>query len=109
LSGFGFGEKTGIKLPGEEKGLIHKNVDSIGEAELATLSYGHGLSATPIQMITAMNAVVNGGYIIQPKLVLSEEEKNEEEVKIEDNKNIVVKRQVISEETSAKMNELLYS
>ena len=109
LSGFGFGEKTGIKLPGEEKGLIPKNVDSIGEAELATLSYGHGLSATPIQMITAMNAVVNGGYIIQPKLVLSEEEKNEEEVKIEDNKNIVVKRQVISEETSAKMNELLYS
>ncbi|MDO5650000.1 MAG: penicillin-binding transpeptidase domain-containing protein, partial [Gallicola sp.] len=110
LSGFGFGERTGVKLPGEENGLIPKNVDSIGEAELATMSYGHGLSVTPIQMITAMNAIVNGGYVLEPKLVLSEDQnKEEKEVNIENNKNIVVKRQVISQETSKKMNELLYS
>lgn len=107
LSGFGFGEKTGIKLPGEESGITPKNVDSIGEAELATMSYGHGISVTPIQMITAMNAIVNGGYMVEPKLVLNDT--GSENSNSDHEEDIVVRRQVISKETSKKMNEMLHS
>lgn len=107
LSGFGFGQKTGIELPGEGDGIVPKSIDNIKEAELATISYGHGLSSTPIQMITAMNAVVNGGYIIPPKITLegkSDEKSSKDKVEKEK-----ATRQVISEETSKKMNDLLLS
>ena len=93
---FGFGTKTGIDLVGEENGIIPKTVNDINITELATMSYGHGISVTPIQMITAANAVVNGGYLIEPRIV---------DINNEENK--VVKRQVISEETSKKMRDLL--
>lgn len=103
---FGFGEKSGIDLPGESLGILPTNVDSIGPVELATMSYGHGLAVTPIQMANAICAVVNGGTLYKPKLVLKTVDKFGNDVEI---KKSVVRRRVISEQTSEHMKRLLES
>lgn len=104
LKAFGFGELTNIKLPGEEKGLIPENLEAIGEARLATMSYGHGIAVTPIQMITAMNAVVNGGQIMEPQLILNMLDKEDKITKKTEFNSL---RQVISENTSIKLREMM--
>ncbi len=71
------------------------------------MSYGHGISVTPIQMITAANAVVNGGYLLEPQISVNNVEKDSEgKIKIKDNEAIV-KNQIISKETSDKMRVLM--
>lgn len=103
---FGFGEKSGVDLPGESLGILPTNINSIGPVELATMSYGHGLAVTPIQMANAICAVVNGGTLYKPKLVLKT---------VDDFGNVVetpksvVRRRVISTETSEHMKKLLES
>lgn len=107
INGFGFGTKTGINLPGESNGQIPKSVSDIGAAELATMSYGHGISVTPIQMIMAANAVVNGGYLLEPQINIKNVEKDEDnKIKVKDNEAIV-KNQIISKETSDKMRVIM--
>lgn len=101
LKSFGFGELTGIDLVGEEKGLVPQSLEKINITELSTMSYGHGLSVTPIQMITAANALVNGGYIIEPSIV--REVEGDDSTGNKPN----VKRQVISESTSKRMRDLM--
>ncbi len=100
---FGFTEPTGIDLPGESDS-IHLTREQLGIVELASSSFGQTNKVTPIQMISAFAAIVNGGYLVTPHVV----------DKIVDNDgNIVetvqtkVKRQVISEETSATMRKIL--
>lgn len=68
ISIFGFGKPTGIRLPGEEKGMI-PSVSSINEVDLAALSFGQGLSVTPIQLISAAAAIANGGFLMEPHIV----------------------------------------
>lgn len=104
LKDFGFGEVTNIDLPGEEKGIIPASLEDIGEANLATMSYGHGIAATPIQMVTAMNAVVNGGDIIEPHIVKNILNKNNE---IEESNEGKKSRQVISKKTSETLRDML--
>jgi stage V sporulation protein D (sporulation-specific penicillin-binding protein) len=67
---FGFGEKTGIDLPGEAsaESLLH-SLDSINKVELATMSFGQTFNATPIQLINAFAAVINGGNLMKPYTV----------------------------------------
>src|SRR5690625_1719570 len=59
---FGFGEKTGIDLQGEGSGILFQP-EQVGPVELATTSFGQGVSVTPIQQVMAVAAVVNGGYL----------------------------------------------
>ena len=66
IARFGFGEKTGIDLPGEAVGVMFKKV---GPVELATLSFGQGPSVTPIQQTVAMGAIANDGKLMQPYVV----------------------------------------
>jgi len=107
INGFGFGNKTGINLPGESNGQIPKSISDIGAAELATMSYGHGISVTPIQMIMAANAVVNGGNLLEPQIDIKNVEKDKDnKLKIKENEAIV-KNQIISKETSDKMRALM--
>lgn len=103
LSGFGFDRKTGIDLPGEALGVM-VNKDRAVDIDLAAMSIGQSNSYTPIQVITAISAVANGGKLMQPYVV----------AKITDNDGNVVKeteptvvRQVISEQTSQTMREIL--
>ena len=97
ITNFGFGEKTGIDLNGESSGILFK-YDNIGSVEQATMSFGQGISVTPIQQIQGVSAAINGGYLNTPFIVkyLSEPETNT--IILENKKN--TKKQVISEETS---------
>ena len=67
---FGFGNKTGVDLNGEASGILF-NLDKVGPVELATTSFGQGVSVTPIQQITAVSAAINGGILYKPYIVKS--------------------------------------
>lgn len=97
ITDFGFGTKTGIDLNGESNGILFK-YDNIGPVEQATMSFGQGISVTPIQQIQGVSAAINGGYLNTPFIVkyLSEPETNT--IILENKKN--TKKQVISKETS---------
>lgn len=69
IKAFGFGENTGIDLTGEQAGIIPSNPKNIKEVNLATISYGQGIAVTPIQLITAISSVANGGNLMKPRLV----------------------------------------
>ena len=103
---FGFGTKTGIDLNGEGSGILF-SLDKVGPVELATTSFGQGVSVTPIQQITAVAAAINGGYLYTPYVVkrLLEPETN---VVVQANDKRLVK-QVISEATSMKVRYALES
>jgi cell division protein FtsI (penicillin-binding protein 3) len=65
---FGFGEKSGIELPGEQRGRIRAH-DSWREIELATISFGYGLTVTPLQIAAATAAIGNGGIYTPPRVI----------------------------------------
>ena len=100
---YGFTEPTGIDLPGEASS-IYVNTSEKGPVELASSSFGQTNKITPLQMITAYAAVVNGGYLVTPYVV---------EKIVDTNGNVIkttepsIKRQVISEENSAQMRQVL--
>ena len=101
FSNFGLGLSTGIELEGEDAGILRDSAEWTN-IDLANAAFGQGLLATPIQILNAFNAVVNGGNLMKPKIVS----------KIIDNgKEIIVKpkviRRVISEKTSETMIFLL--
>jgi cell division protein FtsI (penicillin-binding protein 3) len=68
LQRFGFGEKTGIDLPGEAPGLL-RPPQQWSEVSLASLSIGQEMAATPIQLVTAISAIANGGMLVRPRVV----------------------------------------
>lgn len=103
INAFGFGNKTNIKLPGEASGLL-SDYDNIGPVELATMSFGHGITATPIQLISAVSAVANQGMLLRPRLV--KEIRTPEGELVEEVKPVHV-RQVVSRETASRTLKLL--
>lgn len=103
---FGMTEKTGIDLNGEAKGIMFK-YDNIGPVEQATISFGQGISVTPIQQVTGVSAAINGGTLYQPYTVKYITEPKTNNIILENKPNKV--RQVISKETSALVRETLES
>lgn len=103
---FGFGEKTGVDLNGEGQGILFP-LDKVGNVELSTTAFGQGVSVTPIQQVTAVSAVVNGGYLYKPYIVKSIAEKETNTIIQETSKTLV--RKVISSETSTIMRHALES
>ncbi|MFP3124195.1 MULTISPECIES: stage V sporulation protein D [Bacillaceae] len=101
---FGFGQKTGIDLQGEGKGILF-NPAKIGPVEQATTAFGQGVSVTPIQQVTAVAAAVNGGTLYQP--YIAKEFIDPETGQVVSRKTPVAKRQVISKETSAEVRRAL--
>lgn len=69
LSLFGFGKKTGIELQDEVTGSIETNGKNYREIDLATNSFGQGIAVTPIQIISAVNTIANGGYYLKPTML----------------------------------------
>lgn len=100
---FGLGEVTGIDLPGECTG-IHYLADDMSNVDLAVCSFGQGNTLTPMEMITSYCAVINGGYLLQPYVV---DKVVDEDGNVVLNNERTVRRQVISEDTSAKMRNAL--
>lgn len=99
----GNGTKTGIDLPGESTSLVWKK-DDFNITNLATASFGQRFNVTPIQLITAFNTVINGGYYYQPYVVDSVKDAEGNTVYSADTTAL---RQVISESTSATCREML--
>lgn len=100
---FGLTEKTGIDLPGEANSTYHAEA-KMGPVELSSTSFGQTFNITPMQLITAAAACVNGGYLVRPHLVEKMLDENGKAVKTT---NTGYKRQVISESTSATLRTLM--
>lgn len=100
---FGVTSRTGIDLPGESDPIYHAKKD-MGVVELASESFGQTFKVTPIQMITAVAAAVNGGNYYQPHLVKQVLDENQNIVKTTD---VTPKRQVISQQTSEMLRGFL--
>ncbi len=103
IKAFGFGEKTGIDLPGEAKGIV-RPPEQLRPIDVATNSIGQGIAVTPIQLAVAVSAVANNGKLMQPHLL--------KEVRSPDEKVIkkvtpTIVRQVISQETAKTLCETL--
>lgn len=103
LEAFGMTNITGIDLPGEMKSLVISE-DNMGLVELASESFGQSLSVTPIQMITAFAATINGGYLVTPHVV---SQVIDNDGNLVENYTTEVKSQVISSETSEIMRQVL--
>ncbi|MDA8333618.1 MAG: penicillin-binding transpeptidase domain-containing protein [Peptococcaceae bacterium] len=99
IHGFGFGQPTGIDLPGESDGIMRPEKDAT-PLRLATMAFGQGISVTPLQMLTAASAVANGGYLMRPRLVRAVVDGSGKTV---ENLKPVTVRQVISSATSAEV------
>ena len=98
----GFGDKTGITLPGEESGSI----DFMYESELANASFGQGISVTPIQLLQAMSAFANDGVMVKPYIVSKIVDSNGN-VTMESKRTEV--ERIASSESINKMKELMYN
>ena len=106
INNYGFGSKTGVDLNGESSGILFKP-ENMGPVELATTSFGQGISVTPLQQIRAVSAAINGGKLLTPHIVGSFKESETGSIikKVEPN----VEKQVISEETSKLVRHALES
>ncbi|MDD2413888.1 MAG: penicillin-binding transpeptidase domain-containing protein [Eubacteriaceae bacterium] len=101
---YGFGQKTGIELTGEESGIMTRVFEDNSEINLldySTLSFGQGMATTPIQLLSALNCVVNNGYYVEPT-VISSKNKN-----ITSNGSKGTTKQIISNETSAELRNIM--
>lgn len=106
IRAFGFGEKTGIDLQGEGKGLLFSK-DRFGPVEQATTAFGQGVSVTPIQQVVALSAAINGGTLYTPYIAKELIDPSTGEVVMKNSPE--AKRKVISEETSKQIRYALES
>ena len=100
---FGLFSKTGILLPGETVGKFH-NINDVGPTELATISFGQRFTITPIQLITAVSSLANGGVLVQPQIVSKIVNNDTGRVTSSQTNEI---RQVVSEETANSVLDMM--
>ena len=100
---YGITETTGVDYPGEASAIV-QNIDNVGPVELATIGYGQGISLTPIQLLTAINAIGNDGQLLQPRYVkaLTDSDGN-----VVQSYEPTVVRKVISQATAKKMRNIM--
>jgi len=100
---FGLFNKTGIALPGEQGSIFH-NADNIGPTELATMSFGQRFNITPLQLITAVSSLANGGVLVQPQIVSKIVNNDTGSVTTTQTNEI---RQVVSKETADSVIDMM--
>lgn len=66
---FGFGQPTGIELPGEEAGILFSDPEAMVNSDVATMAIGHSIAVTPLQLVTAMSAIANDGVLLKPHII----------------------------------------
>ena len=103
IKAFGFGVRSGIDYPGEGTGLVFQTKD-VGRLELATTSFGQGISVTPLQQVMAVSAIANGGYLMEPYLV---KEVRDAENNLVEQRSPKVVRQVISGDTAKRVSLIM--
>lgn len=105
IKAFGIGVKTGIELPGEASGIMINEKD-LKPINIGTISIGQGIAVTPVQLITAVSAVANGGVLMEPQIVREVLDSDNKVVKSFQPKPV---RRVISEQTAEIERDLLES
>lgn len=100
---FGFGQPTGIDLPGEESGLLY-NPEDMYEPDIATMAIGQGIAVTPLQMLRAICAIANGGELLQPYIVKQVVDADGNTVSAGEKKII---RRVITEQVASQMRGMM--
>ncbi|MCD7738693.1 MAG: peptidoglycan glycosyltransferase, partial [Lachnospiraceae bacterium] len=100
---FGLSTKTGVDLPGESRTIVHQ-MEDMGNVELATMAFGQGFQITPIQLLTTVSSIINGGSRVTPHFAVKAVDGEEETVF-----EYPVTEGIVSEETSAIMRQLLES
>ena len=101
---FGLKKKTGVDLPGEAGTIMHKKED-MGPVELATVSFGQSFQITPIQLATTVSSLINGGKRVTPHFGLKT---LDQEGKVTHTFAWPVEKGIVSEDTSARMREILF-
>lgn len=104
---FGYGKKTGIDLNGEATGILFP-LSKVGPVELATTSFGQGVSVTALQQVVAVSAAINGGTLYKPYIVKRIVEHETGQI-IEEVKPVVVRDRIINSDTSEKVRMTLES
>ena len=107
IDNFGYGKKTGIDLNGEAMGILFP-LSKIGPVELATTSFGQGVSVTAIQQVAAVSAAINGGTLYKPYIVKRIVEHETGQI-IEERKPNMVRKNIISSDASEKVRMTLES
>jgi len=102
IRNFGFGAKTGIELPGEEKGILH-DYKSWPSSTIGALAIGQSISVTPLQLLRAVCAVANGGYLIQPTIISEVMLGDSQEEAIAD----MEESRIISQETADSVKDMM--
>lgn len=106
---FGFGTQSGIDLPGEATGIV-KNVEDISAVDLATISFGQTNTMNGIQFMTALNAVANGGDLIQPHIMKELSHKDGNGTKIIDEVFVPkIQENIVDEKSTMRVKEALES
>ena len=100
---FGLRKKTGVDLPGEANTIMHKK-ENCKNVELATVSFGQSFQITPIQLLTTVSAIINGGYRVTPHLAMKTMDK---EGNTKKEFEYPEGRRILSEQTSETMREIL--
>lgn len=100
---YGFGDITGINISGESKGILPK-INKFSAITHATMAFGQGVAVTPLQLITAYSALINGGYLLKPYVVKEIVDSNNE---IIEQYSRVVRRRVLDENSSKRMRKIL--
>ena len=100
---FGFGETTGIDLPGEAEGLLF-SAEDMKQIDLATSSFGQSFTVTATQMVAGFSSLINGGNYYEPHIVKQIQDENGN---IIENKDPVLLKKTISEETSKTLREYM--
>ena len=99
----GLYERTGVDLPGEANSIMHK-LDKIGAVELATMSFGQSIQITPLQLMRAVRAGINGGRLVTPHFALEKKNPVTKEITEYEYKE---KAGAVSKETSQTLREVL--
>ena len=104
---FGYGSKTGIDLNGEATGILF-SLDKVGPVELATTSFGQGVSVTALQQVTAVSAAINGGTLYKPYIVKRIVEHETGQI-IDEKKPTIIRDNIVTDETSETVRMALES
>ncbi len=106
LTKFGFGQRTGVELPGDQKGLLAP-LSQWTNGTLTSASFGYAVAATPLQLARAFCAFANGGYLVTPRIINAVEETPGKTVPWSDVAGAPVEKQIISKETVMTMRGVM--
>jgi cell division protein FtsI (penicillin-binding protein 3) len=105
IRGFGFGEPTGVDLPGESRGLVSR-LEHWGSYSIASISMGQEVGVTPLQMITAVSSIANGGLLYKPHVV-EEMRRSDAALALEGPSSFAEPKRVVRPETAAMLRSLM--